>query len=140
MKKVINGKVYDTNTAKHIGYYSAGGSQSDFVWYEEDLYRKRTGEFFLCGHGGAASPYGRSSGDNAIGGSAIIPLSWEAAREWAENRLTADEYIEIFEIEEDDTDVKTTLSISISSAVAERARAEATKAGISLSDYIASKL
>lgn len=138
MKKIINGKVYDTDTEKHIGYYSIGGSQSDFVWYEEDLYRKRTGEFFLCGHGGAASPYGRSSGDGAMGGSAIIPLSWEAARKWAEDHLDADEYAEIFEVEEDDE--KAILSISISSAVAERARAEATKAGISLSDYIASKL
>lgn len=138
MKKVINGKIYDTDTAKHIGYYSADGSQSDFVWYEEDLYRKRTGEFFLCGHGGAASPYGRSSGDSSVGGSAIIPLSWEAAREWAENRLTADEYLEHFTASE--SDEKAAVIIYLPQSKLDSIKIEASKAGVSLSDYIVSKL
>ena len=46
MKKYINGKVYDTETAQLIGTYANGGNWRDFSHYEETLYRKRTGEFF----------------------------------------------------------------------------------------------
>ncbi len=48
MKKIINGKRYDTETAKLIG--SDGYSNpSDFNYWSEDLYQKKTGEFFLYG-------------------------------------------------------------------------------------------
>lgn len=139
MKKVINGKAYDTKTAKEIAQWENEGSWRDFRHMEETLYQKRTGEFFIYGEGGPATKYAESEGENCwTGGSKIIPLSWEAARKWAEEHLDADKYAEIFEVEEDDE--KTIFSISIPNAVAERARLEAAKAGISLSGYIASKL
>ena len=47
MKKIINSKKYDTKTAKEIGIYCASLSVSDFGYFEETLYRKKTGEFFL---------------------------------------------------------------------------------------------
>lgn len=46
MKKIINGKKYDTSTAKYLGEYDFG-YQSSFNWYREELYEKKTGEFFL---------------------------------------------------------------------------------------------
>lgn len=139
MKKVINGKAYDTEKAKPVAYWENWGSWRDFEHIEETLYQKRTGEFFLFGEGGPKTKYAEQEGQNCwTGGSKIIPLSWEAARKWAEEHLDADKYAEIFEVEEDNE--KTILSVSIPSAVAERTRLEAAKAGISLSDYIASKL
>ena len=47
MKKIINGKVYDTSTAERVGGWNNNCSTSDFGYCSEDLYRKRTGEFFL---------------------------------------------------------------------------------------------
>ena len=47
MKKIINGKLYDTDTAKEVFAISCGNGPSDFHYYAEQLYRKRTGEYFL---------------------------------------------------------------------------------------------
>lgn len=96
MKKIINGRLYNTETAKPVGSasYSYPG---DFQHWSEDLYLKKTGEFFIHGTGGALSKYSRSAGGNTItGGEKIIPLSPEEAKEWAEKYLTAEEYEEVF--------------------------------------------
>jgi hypothetical protein len=101
MKKIINGKRYDTDTAKILG--SAGYSHpGDFSYWYEALYRKKTGEFFLHGVGGAMSRYARRIGlDEWTGGEEIRPLSPEEARKWIEKNLDVEEYEEIFgEVEE----------------------------------------
>ena len=136
MKKIINGKLYDTDKAKFLGEWYNGAINSDII--TEELYRKRTGEFFLSGSGGARTKYATSCvGGGWGGGSAIIPLSWDAAREWAEEHLDADVYQEIFgEIVEDDS--RTTVTLSLSSGALERAKRAATQAGINLSAYIES--
>ena len=102
MKRIINGKKYDTNTAKEMACDSYNGSCSDFQWWEETLYQKRTGEFFLYGQGGAMSKYSESCGQNSWGGgSDIIPLTLDEAKEWAEDHVDGDTYEEIFgEVEE----------------------------------------
>jgi hypothetical protein len=94
MRKIINGKAYDTDKAKAIGReWESTVYVTDFDYYCEQLYRKRTGEYFLHGQGNAASKYSRSEGNNSwTGGSAIIPLTYESAREWAEKHLDAEEY------------------------------------------------
>ena len=42
MKKIINGRKYDTETAKHIGSRSEG-QPGNFEYFTEDLYLKKTG-------------------------------------------------------------------------------------------------
>lgn len=92
MRKIINGKLYDSDTAKSIGSDSYSNPR-DFNYWCEVLYQKRTGEFFLFGEGGPMSRYSRSMGDNSwSGGEQIIPLSYDKARKWAEEHLTVDEY------------------------------------------------
>ena len=100
MKKIINGKTYNTETAKAIG--EAGyGSISDFGFFAEVLYRNCRGTWFLAGHGGPASKYSVSCGQNQWSwGSKIIPMTAEEAREWCEKNLPADEYGKIFGEEE----------------------------------------
>ena len=96
MKKIINGRLYNTKTATLMGTasYSYPGN---FEYWKEDLYRKKTGEFFLCGEGGPMTKYSRKTGQNEwSGGEEIIPLTVEEAQEWAERYLDADEYEEIF--------------------------------------------
>ena len=101
MKKIINGKQYNTETAKMVGYYWYGAN-NDFRHFEETLYRKKTGEFFMKGEGGPASRYTKSLGNNSWTGSKeLIPLSIEEAKEWAEKHLEADEYEAIFGIVEE---------------------------------------
>ena len=59
--------------------------------------RKKTGEFFLVGKGGAESKYAIEVQINQYsGGESIIPISEEQARKWSERYLTVDEYIVIF--------------------------------------------
>lgn len=103
MKKIINGKVYDTETARHIGRWENGCGGGDLDYVCEKLYCKRTGEYFLYGEGGARTKYSEMIGTNSwSSGEMIIPLTYNAAREWAEDHLEADDYLEEFEPKADD--------------------------------------
>ena len=113
MKKVINGKLYNSETAKLLGEdsYSHPG---DLAYWSEKLYKKRTGEFFLYGEGGPMSRYAQTTGQNEwSGGEQIQPMTAENARQWAEKHLSADEYGSIFgEITEDDNKKNATFSLA----------------------------
>lgn len=106
MKKIIQGRLYDTETAKKCGEYEPNPYQSDFHWYRESLYQKKNGEFFLHGEGNAASPYCKTVAQNEwSSGEKIIPLTYDGAAKWTEEHLDADEYSAIFgEPGEGDTD------------------------------------
>lgn len=91
MKKIINGKVYNTYTAKSCGEYWNGYSPGDFNNVTEELFLKKTGEFFLHCYGGPMSKYGEWHGNMKTSSEKIKPLSYKEAREWAEEHLTADE-------------------------------------------------
>lgn len=138
MKKIINGKKYDTETAQCVGSWNNGCNSGDFNYCSEALYRKRTGEFFLHGDGGARTEYAVSCGNNSWrGGEKIIPLSYEAAREWSEEYLDADDYEAIFgEVIEDESHASATIYISV--AALEQAKRAASQKGIGLSAYIES--
>lgn len=96
MKKIINGRMYNTETAQEISGYSYG-CVGNFGYYEETLYRKKTGEFFLCGEGGPASKYREACSTGGwYGGSGIIPLTEDEAKSWAEDHLSVEGYISVF--------------------------------------------
>lgn len=132
MKKVLKGKVYDTETAKKVASWYSSYARNDFHYYEEELYQKKTGEFFLYGEGNAASPYSRSCGQNEwCGGEKIMPMTFKEAQEWAEKHLDGDEYCEIFgEPDEDSEDVA--LNLIISAAASAKLKKAAAQNGISL--------
>ena len=97
MKKIIGGKLYNTDTATRVYSYCNGLSNRDFNNMTEHLYRKKTGEFFLHGWGGAMSKYREQCDGNMwSGGESIIPLTIEEAKEWLERYADADVYIECF--------------------------------------------
>jgi hypothetical protein len=120
MKKIINGKRYDTNTAKMVGETSYG-NWGDFDFWSEELYQKKTGEFFLYGIGGAMSRYAQRISQNQWGGGEqIIPLTPAEAQEWAEKYLDADKYEKIFgRIEEGKTQIATWINDTLKSAADE---------------------
>lgn len=102
MNKIINGKRYNTKTAKLIGEYANTYDYSDFNYVCEELYRKKTGEFFLYGEGGPMSSYAvYSGGNNWSSGAKIMPLSIDEAKKWVEENLDGDVYESLFEIEEE---------------------------------------
>ena len=138
MKKIINGKVYDTATAQCVGEWSNPYTRRDFNWVEETLYRKRTGEFFIFGEGGPRYQYAKEVGTRQwSSGERIMPLTWDEAREWAEEKLSADEYEQAFgEVADDDS--KAYLNAYIPTSCIEYAKRAAAKQGINLSTYIES--
>lgn len=117
MKKIytINGKdrLYNTETAQELASWTNEYSPSDFNWYGEDLYLKKTGEYFLYGYGGPASPYSKSVGMNSWSGDEEIrPLTYDEAKEWAKNHLEADEYMKLFgEVSEGDEEEEVILYV-----------------------------
>lgn len=100
MKKIINGKLYNTETARLIGHYNNGYYSSDFNYCAEELYQKKNGEYFLYGCGGALSAYGEHRGNEMCWGDCIMPMTAKEARSWAEEYLPADKYMELFGAEE----------------------------------------
>ncbi len=72
MKKIFEGKTYNTETAELLETY------------------------FLYGKGGVLSSYARYCGGSATAGKDFQVMSDEEAREWAEKKLSADEYCKIF--------------------------------------------
>lgn len=140
MKKIIGGKLYNTDTARLVGEWSNAGDWRDFGHMEEALYQKKTGEFFLHGEGGPASKYAEQTGQNSwTGGEKIIPLSYETARQWAEDHLTAEQYQATFgEVVEDDS--RTTLLLSLPVATVKKIKRNAAQAGLTVSAYVESKI
>ena len=96
MKKIINGKMYNTDTAAFIGSYSNGYDYHIYGWLKEVIYKKKTGEYFMSVECESLTPYAKECLDGWAPGVSIIPLSVDEAMKWAEKKLSADEYIEIF--------------------------------------------
>jgi hypothetical protein len=85
MKKIVNGKRYDTETADLIASWGNGYYSSDFKHCEEELYRTKKGNFFLFGEGGPMSKYAVGNGNGYSGGSDLAPMTPDEARQWLED-------------------------------------------------------
>lgn len=80
MKKIIGGKLYNTETATCYGSYEYS-YRRDYKHFLEKLYQKTTGEFYLYATGGPLSKYRVEVATRLWRGSeAIIPLTKEEAR------------------------------------------------------------
>lgn len=130
MKRIINGRKYDTETATEVHEWS-DKSPKDFDYVEETLYRKRTGEYFLRCYGGPMTRYAEreSYGSGYTYGSTIIPVSYDEARAWAEDHMTADEYEAEFGEVPEGSDEEVVLSVRVSAATRERLRRMAAESG-----------
>jgi hypothetical protein len=97
IRRVIDGKVYDTETAEPIHTFEPIDDTGDFHYFLETLFITKKGNFFVAGEGGAMSPYAQSLGGHSWGGaSGIEPLSITDAAMWLEDNeghkaLTSDE-------------------------------------------------
>ncbi len=135
MRKIINNKVYDTDTATWIGLSDNGYEYGALAYSGETLYRKRTGEYFLHGEGGPLSHYAVQLGDNDwSGGERITPISYETARKWAEAHLDAAAYeAEFGSVAEDAS--QTAVNLYFRTDTADALRRAAAEAGVPMSAY-----
>ena len=92
VRKIIDGRAYDTDTATEVGSRDNGLEWADLAHECETLYRKRTGEYFVHGEGGPRTRYARRCEGGWSGGEAITPVSYDEARGWAEGCLDAGAY------------------------------------------------
>ena len=97
MRQITNGKMYNTQTAEFIDEFENTPHRSNYQYYVESLYRKRTGEFFLYGYGNAASKYAEIRADRMRSpGKKIIPITEDEAKSWVEHYSDVETYIELF--------------------------------------------
>lgn len=136
MKKIINGKRYNTESAELCGSREYG-YPGDLNYVSEELYQKRTGEFFLHGEGGANSKYNEEISMNSwSGGEKIIPLTDEEAREWAEEYLDSEDYEKLFTVAEEEDAGKKIQSFSLSGDVSAKLTRLSRAHGMSRSQII----
>jgi len=70
----VERKIYNTETAELIAE-TAQGSYGDSTGFEEKLYKRGPGDYFIYGHGGENSPYPQPG---------LFVLSDQDARAWLE--------------------------------------------------------
>ena len=87
MKKVIDRKVYNTDTSAQIGEWENGHYTSDFAYCSETLYVTKKGAYFLHGEGGAMSSYRTACGNGFGYGQAIRALTASEALAWGRRSL-----------------------------------------------------
>lgn len=101
MQRIINRKLYNTETAECVGSYSNMYDTGNFHYYNEKLYRKKNGEWFLYGEGHGLSKYAEVCGRERRWGEAIIPYTEDEARDWIAEYCSVDTYIEYFGMPEE---------------------------------------
>lgn len=142
MKKIINGKSYNTDTAKKVAEWSSNYGVSDFNYYEEALYRKRTGEYFIYGSGNAASKYAQPAygEQNAFEpGEAIIPLTLDGAKKWCEQHLGTDKYEKIWGVPGEGDDFRD-IHVQVTGLVAKKLNAKLRDSTTPLKDIVTKAL
>ena len=134
MRKIIDGRVYDSDKAQEIGSWHNGESGINEI--EETLCRNKAGRYFLHGSGGANTKYARNlDNDRWGGGEKIIPMDDQAAREWAERFLAAEEYEAAFEV---DPDEPRKLTVVITAELDDKLASKAKAWGVSKSQLVRS--
>lgn len=113
MKKIINGRIYDSEKAIKLGEYQWENNY-------EVLYRKKTGEFFFLNQN-----------------EKIIPSSWDSVKKWSKMHLESEMYEKLFG-NTSKGGKRIIISISLSSGALKKAKQDASKNGKTLSSYIES--
>jgi len=134
MRKVINGRTYNTETSKHVGNWDNGIYGSDFRSCEEDLYKNTKGAYFLVGEGGPMSKYSVSHGNDTIGSTELIPMTATEAQGWAESHLDAENYEAEFGVQEEaapsDLTTRERVNLTLDNEIVARLRKHSADTGI----------
>lgn len=133
MRKVINGRTYNTETSKCIGQWSNGRYTNDFNYCSEDLFKNTKGAYFLVGEGGPLSKYAVSYGNETSGSKELIPMTAEEAQAWAEEKLTGEEVEAEFGVQEEaapsDLTTRERVNLTLDSEIMARLRKHSADTG-----------
>lgn len=102
MQKIINKKMYNTETAMEIADIWNGLSRSDFRHKLETLYLTKNGEWFIHGDGGAMTKYSRFYGGANHRGEDITPFTPAEAYKWLESNSKTEVILNYFSNEIDE--------------------------------------
>jgi hypothetical protein len=94
MRKIVDGKVYNTETALQVCDISPSGfSRGDFQYEDTYLYKSPKGTFFVSGIGGPMTRWAQSEGQSGRrGGSGLEVIDIDEARALCERHGTAAEF------------------------------------------------
>lgn len=79
MRRAIDGRAYNTETATLICDTGNDESVTDFRCEQSNLYVTKKGAHFISGNGGPLSRFSVPDGNGQRGGASVIPLSREQA-------------------------------------------------------------
>ena len=98
IRRVIDGKVYDTATAEEVMRFPRKVHGGDDKWEDTRMYRSPKGKWFIAGEGKALSRWGDREGEYYLPGEGIELLSDQEAQALMEKH---DGPVEVyFEVEE----------------------------------------
>ena len=98
MRKIIGGKVYDTDKASLVCDISPIGLyQGDFAYEDTSLYKTSKGTFFIAGEGGPRSRWAQPDGTNGMrSGSGVALVDEDEARALCERHGTEQAFVDAF--------------------------------------------
>lgn len=96
MRKVIKGRLYNTDTAQKLGWIDNTDrdnwatpllrAEIDANVIQETLYLTKSGNYFIHGEGGSLTRYAETLGDHVwLTGEHIEPITEERAKLWAQS-------------------------------------------------------
>jgi hypothetical protein len=103
MKKIIDGRVYNTSTADFICDVSGRGgsvSRDDFYYERTGLFRTKKGTWFISGEGEGASRWRRFQFGGFSRGEGLETVTDEQAKQLIEEYSDAGVFEKYFETEE----------------------------------------
>lgn len=115
MEEIINGRMYDTETAQKKGTWANTWNDNDYSQVIETLYQKKNGEYFLECIGGPNSTYGDYCRGQNWGRTFLKPISSDDAIQWAKNKLSTDEYEALLDKISEGSELKT-MSVQLTTA------------------------
>lgn len=137
MKKIISKSLYNTETARKVGSWDNGIYGNDFRSCSEDLYQTKSGKYFIHGEGGPMSTYAVHHGNNTSGSEQIRDLTASEAREWAEEKLTADEYQKEFgPVDEASADEKIQTAFNLSASTIDLLKKQKAETGMTYGQLV----
>lgn len=93
MKKTLDGKTYNTETAIPLANWDNRENYGDYRFENQVLYVTKKGAYFIHGRGGGGTDWGTNNGNARCGGQGIEPISKDEALRWCE-KYGAEDVIE----------------------------------------------
>lgn len=97
MKKYIQGRKFDTSTAKQVWTKNNGFGVNALNYTEETLYLKKSGVYFLYQKSGPLGDFAIKKGQENVGRELITPLTYKEALKWASNKIPSEIFSKYFD-------------------------------------------